>query len=55
MFNYVPDQHQTQTMCDKAVSQYAFMLTRCFDRYKTQKKCNEAVDDSLSALKSFLD
>ena len=55
MFNYVPDRHQTQTMCDKAVSQYAFMLTRCFDRYKTQKKCNEAVDDSLSALKSFLD
>ena len=55
MFNYVSDRQKIQTMCDKAVSQYACMLTHCLDRYKTQKKCNEAVDDSLSALKSFLD
>ena len=38
-------------MCDKAVSNYPFMLKSSLDRYKTQEMCDQAVDDFLSALK----
>ena len=40
-------------MCDIVVSLYPFVIIYCPDKYKTQKKCDEAVDDSLAALKSI--
>ena len=30
-------------MCDKAVSDYPFMLKYCRDRYKTQEMCDKSV------------
>ena len=38
-------------MCDKAVSNYPFMLKSSLDRYKNQEMCDQAVVDFLSALK----
>ena len=38
-------------MCERVVSEDPFMLIYYPDRYKTQKMCDEAVDDCLAALK----
>ena len=54
VFDSVPDQYKTQEMCDKAFTNDPFMIY-CLYRYKTQEMCDEAVDDFLSALKSFPD
>ena len=51
MFDSIPDQYNTQEMCDKAVSKEVFTLKYCPDRYKTQWMCKNAVDAYLSALK----
>ena len=40
-------------MFDIVVSLYPFVIVYCPDKYKTQKKCDETVDDSLAALKSI--
>ena len=37
------------------VSLYPFWIVYCLDRYKTQRMCDEAVDDSLTALKLIPD
>ena len=41
-------------MFDKVVSKDLFILIYCPDRYKTQRMCDEAVDDCLTALKLLL-
>ena len=38
-------------MCDRVVSEDPFLIVYCPDKYKTQRMCDEAVDDSLVALK----
>ena len=38
-------------MCDRDVSEDAFMLIYCTNRYKTQRMCNKAANDCLAALK----
>ena len=38
-------------MCDGVVSKDPFFIVYCPDKYKTQRMCNEAVDDSLAVLK----
>ena len=38
-------------MCDRVVSEDPFMLIYCLNRCKTQKMCDEAVDDCPAALK----
>ena len=40
-------------MCDRVVSEDPFWIVYCPDKYKTQRTCDEAVDDSLAALKLF--
>ena len=42
-------------MCDKVVSEDDFLIVYCPDKYITQKICDEAVDDSLAALKLIPD
>ena len=42
-------------MCDRVISEYPFMLVYCPDKHKTQKMCDEAVDDCLAALKFIPD
>ena len=37
-------------MCDKIISKNHFMLKHCPDKHKTQKMCDEAVDDFLPTL-----
>ena len=37
-------------MCDRVVSKNLFLLIYCPERYKTQKMCDESVDDCLTAL-----
>ena len=37
--------------CNRVLSEDPFMIVYCPDRYKTQRMCDEAVDDSLVALK----
>ena len=41
-------------MCDRVVSKDHFLIIYCPDKYTTQKMCDEAVDDSLAALKLTL-
>ena len=42
-------------MCDKVVSENTFLIVYCPDKYKTQRMCDEAVDDCLAALKLIPD
>ena len=42
-------------MCGRVIYEDPFMLVYCPDRYKTQKMCDEAVDDCLAALKFIPD
>ena len=38
-------------MCDRAVSDYHFLIVYCPNEYMTKTLYNDTVDDSLSALK----
>ena len=40
-----------EKICDIVVSSYPFLIVYCPDKNKTQKMCDEAVDDCLAALK----
>ena len=40
-----------EKICDIVVSSYPFSKVHCPDKNKTQKMCDEAVDDCLAALK----
>ena len=42
-------------MCERFVSKDPFMVKYCLLRYKTQKMCDEAIDNCLSTLKSVPD
>ena len=42
-------------MCDSVVSEDPFLIVYCPDKYKTQRMCDEAVDDFLTALKLIPD
>ena len=42
-------------MCDIVLYLNPFLIVYCPDKYKTQRTCDEAVDDSLAALKLVLD
>ena len=42
-------------MCHRVVSEDPLLILYCHDRYKTQRICDEAVDDCLVALKSILE
>ena len=42
-------------MCDRVVSEDSFLTAYCPDKHKNQKMSNEAVDDSLAALKLIPD
>ena len=51
----VPDQCKAQEMSERVVSEDPFFIVYSFDRYKTQRMCDEAVDDSLVGLKFIPD
>ena len=42
-------------MCDTVFSEDPFFIVYCPDKYKTQRMCDETVDDSLAALKLIPD
>ena len=42
-------------MCDTVFSEDPFFTVYCPDKYKTQRMCDETVDDSLAALKLIPD
>ena len=42
-------------MCDSVVSEDPSLVVYCPDKHITQRMCNEAVDDSLAALKLIHD
>ena len=42
-------------MCDRVVSEDLPLIVYCPDKYITQRMCDEAVDDSLAALKLIPD
>ena len=42
-------------MCGRVVSEDPFLIVYCPGKYKTQKMCDKAVDDSLAALKLIPD
>ena len=54
VFDSIPDQYKTQEICDLAVSLYPFLILYYPDKYITQRMWDEAVDDSLVALKCIL-
>ena len=54
-FDFIPNQYKTQEIYDIIVSLYPFLMTYCPDKCKTQKICDEAVDDCLVALKCIPD
>ena len=42
-------------MCEKVFSEDPFLILFSPDKYETQRKCDEAVDDCLAALKYIPD
>ena len=46
-----PDKYKTKRMFDSVVSEDPSLIVYCLGKYKTQGICDEAVNDSLSALK----
>ena len=42
-------------MCDRVVSEDLFLIVCCPNKYITQKMCDEAVDDFLTALQVIPD
>ena len=42
-------------MCYRAISEDRFVLVYCHNKCKTQKMCNEALNDCLASLKFFSD
>ena len=50
VFDYIPDKCKTQEICNLAVSLYPSFIVYCPYKYITQEMCDEAVDDSLTAL-----
>ena len=46
---------KTQDMCNKAVKTCFFLFDSVPHRYKSQKMCDEAIDDYLTALKFIRD
>ena len=42
-------------MCDSVVSEDTFLIVYCPDKYKSQRMCDEAVDNCLAALKFIPD
>ena len=42
-------------MCDRVVSQDIFLIVYCPHQYKTQRTCDEAVNDSAAALQLISD
>ena len=51
LFNSILDRYKSQKMCDRAVSDYPFLIVYCPNGYMTKTLYNDTVDDSLSALK----
>ena len=51
VFDFVPDQFETHEICGKFLFDDPFQLKYCYDRYKTQKMCDEAAEVCLAALK----
>ena len=50
IFSSIPDQYKTQEICDLVDSLYPSLVIYCL-HICNSKMCNEAVDDSLGALK----
>ena len=40
-------------MCDRVISKDSFLIMLCPDKYKSQRICEEDVDDSLPALACY--
>ena len=55
VFVSIPHWCKTQEMCDKVNNKDPFTLIYYLNRYKTQKMCNDAVDDCLGAWKLIPD
>ena len=47
VFDSIPDEYNTQEMCDRVVSEDPSLIVYCPDKYITQRVCDEAIDDSL--------
>ena len=43
VFDSIPNQYETQEMCDKVVSEDSFSIVYCPEKYKTQRMCDKAV------------
>ena len=55
VFDFICNQYKTQEIFDIVVSLYPFLIIYCLDKYKTQRMCDEAVDDFLATLKLIPD
>ena len=49
MFDSIPDQYETQEMCDTVVSEDLSLIVYCPDKYKPQRICDETVNNCLAA------
>ena len=54
-FDFISDLYKAQETCNTVVSLYPFLTVYCSDKYKTENMCDEAVDNSLAALKFIPD
>ena len=55
VFDPISDQYKTEKICAIVVYLYPFLIVYCPDQFKTQRMCEETVDNSLAELKLILD
>ena len=55
VFDFIPDKYKSKQICNLSVSLYFPFIVYCPYKYITQEMCDEAVDDSLAALKLIPD
>ena len=55
VFDSIPDWYKPQDMCERVAPEDPFLIVYCPYKYKTQRICDEAVDDCLAAVKFIPD
>ena len=55
VFDFIPDQYKTEEIYNLAVSLYPSFIVYCPCNYIIQEMCDEALDNSVAALKLIPD
>ena len=55
IFDCIPDQYETEEMCDRVFSKDPFLILYCPDKHKTQEMCEKIISGDLFSLRCVPD